>query len=333
MDIEGLNIQDLYSLLKLIKDYEDTYFEDVNLDTFLNDYNYFIKNIYSIDNPCKYYEKIKIHVSKLISKQYDKNNNILGNFEYTVTNGNVQCVNIDFLKLISNLITNVNIDSEITEVLKFNHDKYIVTRNETDYDTEDYFEVVKLDHLKFDNKYIEFIKWLNSEIEMQKGNLFQTRLREDILASYLPPMDLRRPVEDIDIIVTPNFSKFSKLLPEKIGIVMNIIEHSQVTKHPYIIFMTLFNSLKSIYHQDFYNKCMFHRQYSNDKINETVLPILKQHFSGYYYIIYENEIRCKSNDPLEIILKWIEYFDKHFDFLNFIKRNSLIKKSIDTIMF
>jgi len=89
------------------------------------------------------------------------------------------------------------------------------------------------------------------------GNIFLTRLREDIVASYLPPINLRRPVEDIDIVINPNFNLFSKSFPDDMRKVINIIEHAQITKHPYAVFMTFFDTLKSFFKIDFYKGKLF----------------------------------------------------------------------------
>lgn len=333
--IFNVNVYELHLILKLIKDYDDFDMLDMSLDDWFILYKHTIKNFYNIDVK-KNLDILLGQASKFLKYTYKSKSTLLGNFEYTIHKDNVLRVDITFIKLIASL------NKHITEDVGYNIEplipqisvdpfKYYVEHKLEGYEDAK-IDLVSIDMSNLKDEDAKIMNWLNNEVNIEKGNLFQTRLREDIVASYLPPIELRRPHEEIDIVISPNFSKFSKELPDDMRTVINIVEHAQITKHPYAIYMTFFDSLKSFFKINFYKECMFHRQYIKEVPKTSLYPIIRQQYTGEYIVEFKNDIHCVSHDTREIILKWVDLAEERLGLKNIMFEKILIE-SLDDVFF
>lgn len=297
--------KDETDLMELMKEPELT------LDSWFVGYKYFIKNFYNIVDINRCYKYVLQGAMWLSSYEFKLDSGILGDYRYTIHNKDHLRVNTEYLKIVHDYIYYLS-----PLLCKFEaciEDKRI-DRNvdEMDIKPENYGEDFKI------------VKWIFDESNMEKGFEFIVRLREDILAMFLPPIKLRRPIEDINCGDTPHYKYFSKLFPDKMGYLVSIIDYAQTNKHPLWVIYCIAETFTNYTGIKIYENCIFLRAYELQyDFSKVEYPYIYQLFNlKWRCYTKDNEMILESEDLIEILVCWMKQMNNYCDIIDFIYKNS-----------
>lgn len=170
--IFNVKIKELRNVLKIIHKYEEYELPDINLDQWLVIYQMFLKNFYNIDVE-KVLDTLLCGAAKFLKYKWCDKAKVLGNFEYTLHHENELRCDITFIKLVSKLFNAINTKTEyhikpLIEKQIFDDDKYYVEQIMDGYE-EAKVDVVELQTNDLDDYERKIIKWLNNEVNVEKG--------------------------------------------------------------------------------------------------------------------------------------------------------------------